>query len=184
MDWSGNRPSIGPIGLALLSDRLVPLSHVDRRLIRLQDAIRLTEITGGVQSGSGRREQKERKDRNKPRRPLLEPMRTHLMRVHLGEHTLYVALLTSYVANWHKEAELGREHTLYVALLTSYVSDWRPKSNLRQQPHVIRGHCYVIHGAQEDATSDSFNSISIQVVRSQFHPLIKGLIGRLKDMID
>ncbi|MED6212468.1 hypothetical protein PIB30_083566 [Stylosanthes scabra] len=42
MDWSGNRPSIGPFGLASLSDRLVQLSHVDRRLIRLQDAIRLT----------------------------------------------------------------------------------------------------------------------------------------------
>ncbi|MED6145299.1 hypothetical protein PIB30_023881 [Stylosanthes scabra] len=32
-----------------------------------------------VRSGSGRRERKERKDRNKPRRPLLEPMRTHHM---------------------------------------------------------------------------------------------------------
>ncbi|MED6204175.1 hypothetical protein PIB30_006591 [Stylosanthes scabra] len=39
MDWSGNRPSIGPIGLVSLSDRLVQLSHVDRRLIRLQNAI-------------------------------------------------------------------------------------------------------------------------------------------------
>ncbi|MED6147003.1 hypothetical protein PIB30_039961 [Stylosanthes scabra] len=35
------------------------------------------DITGGVWSGSGRRERKERKDRNKPKRPLLEPMRTH-----------------------------------------------------------------------------------------------------------
>ncbi|MED6128661.1 hypothetical protein PIB30_100085 [Stylosanthes scabra] len=42
MDWNGNRPSIGPIGLVSLSDRLVQLSHVDRRLIRLQNAIRLT----------------------------------------------------------------------------------------------------------------------------------------------
>ncbi|MED6184382.1 hypothetical protein PIB30_046988 [Stylosanthes scabra] len=42
MDWSGNRPSIGPIGLVSLSDRLVQLSHVDRRLIRLQvDAVSL-----------------------------------------------------------------------------------------------------------------------------------------------
>ncbi|MED6163882.1 hypothetical protein PIB30_084330 [Stylosanthes scabra] len=39
MDWNGNRPSIGPIGLVSLSDRLVQLSHVDRRLIRLQNAI-------------------------------------------------------------------------------------------------------------------------------------------------
>ncbi|MED6138740.1 hypothetical protein PIB30_077323 [Stylosanthes scabra] len=42
MDWPGNRPSIGPIGLVSLSDRLVQLSHVDRRLIRLQNVIRLT----------------------------------------------------------------------------------------------------------------------------------------------
>ncbi|MED6164324.1 hypothetical protein PIB30_088715 [Stylosanthes scabra] len=37
------------------------------------------DITGGVRSGSGRRERKEQKDHNKPRRPLLEPMRTHHM---------------------------------------------------------------------------------------------------------
>ncbi|MED6224377.1 hypothetical protein PIB30_083330, partial [Stylosanthes scabra] len=37
------------------------------------------DITGGVRSGSGWREQKERKDRNKPRRPLLELMHTHHM---------------------------------------------------------------------------------------------------------
>ncbi|MED6220775.1 hypothetical protein PIB30_048119 [Stylosanthes scabra] len=37
------------------------------------------DITSGVRSGSGRRERKERKDRNKPRRPLLEPMCTHHM---------------------------------------------------------------------------------------------------------
>ncbi|MED6218749.1 hypothetical protein PIB30_029459 [Stylosanthes scabra] len=41
-DWSGNRPSIGPIGLASLSDRSVQLSHVDRRLIRPQGVNRLT----------------------------------------------------------------------------------------------------------------------------------------------
>ncbi|MED6178192.1 hypothetical protein PIB30_105259 [Stylosanthes scabra] len=35
------------------------------------------DITGGVRSGSGRKERKERKDRKKPKRPLLEPMRTH-----------------------------------------------------------------------------------------------------------
>ncbi|MED6207635.1 hypothetical protein PIB30_037506 [Stylosanthes scabra] len=38
-----------------------------------------TDIIGGDRSGSGRRERKEQKDRNKPRRPLLEPMRTHRM---------------------------------------------------------------------------------------------------------
>ncbi|MED6157578.1 hypothetical protein PIB30_024419 [Stylosanthes scabra] len=38
-----------------------------------------SDITGGVRSGSGRRERKEQKDRNKPRRALLEPMRTHPM---------------------------------------------------------------------------------------------------------
>ncbi|MED6204865.1 hypothetical protein PIB30_012636 [Stylosanthes scabra] len=37
------------------------------------------DITGGVRSGSGRRERKERKDHNKPKRPLLEPMNTHHM---------------------------------------------------------------------------------------------------------
>ncbi|MED6207407.1 hypothetical protein PIB30_035508 [Stylosanthes scabra] len=35
------------------------------------------DLAGGVRSGSGRKERKERKDCNKPRRPLLEPMRTH-----------------------------------------------------------------------------------------------------------
>ncbi|MED6217200.1 hypothetical protein PIB30_015534 [Stylosanthes scabra] len=40
---------------------------------------RICKILGGVWSGSGRRERKEQKDCNKPRRPLLEPMRTHHM---------------------------------------------------------------------------------------------------------
>ncbi|MED6157599.1 hypothetical protein PIB30_024768 [Stylosanthes scabra] len=38
-----------------------------------------SEVDCGVRSESGRRERKERKDCNKPRRPLLEPMRTHHM---------------------------------------------------------------------------------------------------------
>ncbi|MED6148830.1 hypothetical protein PIB30_056707 [Stylosanthes scabra] len=37
------------------------------------------DLAGRVRSGSGRRERKERKDRNKPKRRLLEPMRTHPM---------------------------------------------------------------------------------------------------------
>ncbi|MED6124959.1 hypothetical protein PIB30_063939 [Stylosanthes scabra] len=45
-DWSGNRPSIGPIGLASLSDRSAQLSHVDRRLIRLQNA---TSANGSIE---------------------------------------------------------------------------------------------------------------------------------------
>ncbi|MED6203944.1 hypothetical protein PIB30_004531 [Stylosanthes scabra] len=45
------------------------------------------DITGGVQSGSGRRERKERKDRNKPRRLLLEPMRTHQWSHAYASHT-------------------------------------------------------------------------------------------------
>ncbi|MED6128121.1 hypothetical protein PIB30_094622 [Stylosanthes scabra] len=48
MDWNGNRPSIGPIGLVSLSDRLVQLSHVDQRLTRLQNAIRLTMGSGVI----------------------------------------------------------------------------------------------------------------------------------------
>ncbi|MED6195405.1 hypothetical protein PIB30_037601 [Stylosanthes scabra] len=38
-----------------------------------------TDLASGVRSGSGWRERKERKDRNKPKRPLLEPMRMHPM---------------------------------------------------------------------------------------------------------
>ncbi|MED6195249.1 hypothetical protein PIB30_036135 [Stylosanthes scabra] len=37
------------------------------------------DLAGGVRSGSGWRERKEQKDRNKPKMPLLEPMCTHYM---------------------------------------------------------------------------------------------------------
>ncbi|MED6127805.1 hypothetical protein PIB30_091648 [Stylosanthes scabra] len=58
-----------------------PCPHWIQKVITiLKDPIAFTssnDITGGVRSESGRRERKERKDRNKSRRPLLEPMRTH-----------------------------------------------------------------------------------------------------------
>ncbi|MED6199771.1 hypothetical protein PIB30_079010 [Stylosanthes scabra] len=99
--------------------------------------------------------------------------------------TLYVAQQRHTWAMAYKEAEFDREITLYynVALPTSYVGLGSKEAIRGRDPTLYVGQ-WRYTWDQEDATSDSFNSIPIQVVRSQLHSLIKGLIGKIKDIID
>ncbi|MED6150647.1 hypothetical protein PIB30_074459 [Stylosanthes scabra] len=53
------------------------------------------DLAGGVRSGSGRRERKERKDCNKPRRPLLQPMQLRVPKGSEGKEQVNPVMLSA-----------------------------------------------------------------------------------------
>ncbi|MED6169982.1 hypothetical protein PIB30_026296 [Stylosanthes scabra] len=89
-------------------------------------------------------------------------------------HVIHGAL-TSYVGIKSRKANFDREYMYNVYSLHVVCEAWRQRSHLRQRPHV-----YVVRGAKTFTSSKSFIGNPIQVIRHQFHSLIKGMIGRLK----
>ncbi|MED6188450.1 hypothetical protein PIB30_086081 [Stylosanthes scabra] len=89
-NWMGTESLFNPIhrelsvnttGIGVHSSTFDLIGHEDMSRFKCGEVMKPvpTDLAGRVRSGSGWRERKERKDRNKPKRPLLEPMRTHHM---------------------------------------------------------------------------------------------------------
>ncbi|MED6189191.1 hypothetical protein PIB30_093463 [Stylosanthes scabra] len=89
----------------------------------------------------------------------------------------------------HREEEMNQERVRHnqTAVVTHNTcawdvirGAWLQGSHLRQRPHVIRGAMASYVGSNTSNVQIFIKVNPIQVVRSQFHPLIKGLIGRIK----